>query len=176
MHMIKKDFNQKPSIRWSLGTAYDLFASLHVLHHPERFGLRPAWAAGVRSRLSVLQRSILEDSRPSGRNGRRYDRLRRCFLRGGGCGIGVGKRSFWCGTVWVGVSHTSRWGQRCWRNIQACPEIPGDWKINRKKQKKRAKKSSFRTGKVCFSYLKAKTFSDQEILPLMKDKAKIIES
>jgi DNA-binding transcriptional ArsR family regulator len=60
--MNKKDFTQKPSIRWSLGTSYDLFASLHVLHHPERFGLRPAWAAGVRSRLSVPQRSILEDS------------------------------------------------------------------------------------------------------------------
>ena len=60
--MLKKEFSQKPSIRWSLGTAYDLFASLHVLHHPERFGLRPAWAAGVRSRLSAPQRSILEDA------------------------------------------------------------------------------------------------------------------
>jgi DNA-binding transcriptional ArsR family regulator len=60
--MTTKEFSQKPSIRWSLGTSYDLFASLHVLHHPERFGLRAAWAAGVRSRLSVAQRSILEDS------------------------------------------------------------------------------------------------------------------
>ncbi|NJD60138.1 MAG: hypothetical protein C3F13_17760 [Anaerolineales bacterium] len=60
--MNKMEFNQKPSIRWSLGTSYDLFASLHVLHHPDRFGLRPAWAAGVRSRLSAPQRSILEDS------------------------------------------------------------------------------------------------------------------
>jgi DNA-binding transcriptional ArsR family regulator len=53
---------QRPSIKWSEGTAYDLFASLHVLHHPERFGLRPSWAAGVRSRLPASQRTILEDS------------------------------------------------------------------------------------------------------------------
>lgn len=45
-----------------MGTSYDLFASLHVLHHPEKFGLRPSWAAGVRSRLTALQRTILEDS------------------------------------------------------------------------------------------------------------------
>jgi DNA-binding transcriptional ArsR family regulator len=53
---------QKPLVRWSLGTAYDLFASLHVLHHPERFGLRLSWAAGVRSRLTPSQRSVLEES------------------------------------------------------------------------------------------------------------------
>jgi DNA-binding transcriptional ArsR family regulator len=54
--------NQKPLVRWSLGTGFDLFASLHVLHHPERFGLRGSWAAGVRSRLTPPQRSILEDA------------------------------------------------------------------------------------------------------------------
>ena len=54
--------HQKPIVRWSLGTAYDLFASLHVLHHPERFGLRGSWAAGVRSRLAPSQRCILEDA------------------------------------------------------------------------------------------------------------------
>ncbi len=54
--------NQKPLVRWSLGTAYDLFASLHVLHHPEKFGLRGSWAAGVRSRLTAFQRSTLEES------------------------------------------------------------------------------------------------------------------
>src|SRR5512136_2140146 len=53
---------KKPIVRWSLGTAYDLFASLHVLHHPERFGLRLSWAAGVRSRLTLSQRSTLEES------------------------------------------------------------------------------------------------------------------
>jgi DNA-binding transcriptional ArsR family regulator len=45
---------------WSNGTAYDLFASLMVLHDPERFGVRPSWAAGVRSRLSIPQRQVLE--------------------------------------------------------------------------------------------------------------------
>lgn len=47
-------------LAWDIGTAYDLFASLHVLHHPDRFGLRPSWAAGVRSRLSPADRQILE--------------------------------------------------------------------------------------------------------------------
>jgi DNA-binding transcriptional ArsR family regulator len=54
--------NQKPLVRWSLGTAYDLFASLHVLHYPEKFGLRGSWAAGVRSRLSASQRNTLEQA------------------------------------------------------------------------------------------------------------------
>ena len=54
--------NQKPLILWDWGTAYDLFASLHVLHEPEQFGLRGSWAAGVRSRLTAAQRSILEDA------------------------------------------------------------------------------------------------------------------
>ena len=52
----------KPIIHWDWGTAYDLFASLHVLHHPEKFGLRGSWAAGVRSRLTAPQRTILEDA------------------------------------------------------------------------------------------------------------------
>jgi DNA-binding transcriptional ArsR family regulator len=54
--------NQKPFIHWDWGTAYDLFASLHVLHHPEKFGLRGSWAAGVRSRLTATQRTTLEDA------------------------------------------------------------------------------------------------------------------
>lgn len=49
-----------PVISWDIGTAYDLFISLYVLHHPERFGLRPPWAAGVRSRLSSEERQTLE--------------------------------------------------------------------------------------------------------------------
>jgi DNA-binding transcriptional ArsR family regulator len=51
-----------PNIIWDYGTAFDLFASLHVLHHPENFGLRPSWAAGVRSRLTGQQRNILEEA------------------------------------------------------------------------------------------------------------------
>jgi DNA-binding transcriptional ArsR family regulator len=52
----------KPTILWDTGTAYDLFASLMVLHHPDRFGLRASWAAGVRSRLPAPHRQVLEDA------------------------------------------------------------------------------------------------------------------
>ena len=49
-----------PRISWDLGTAYDLFMSLAVLHEPDRYGLRASWAAGVRSRLSSAERRTLE--------------------------------------------------------------------------------------------------------------------
>jgi DNA-binding transcriptional ArsR family regulator len=49
-----------PQIIWDIGTAYDLFASLEVLHFPAKFGLRGAWAAGVRSRLSQEEREFFE--------------------------------------------------------------------------------------------------------------------
>ncbi|MGD2155313.1 MAG: metalloregulator ArsR/SmtB family transcription factor [Anaerolineales bacterium] len=49
-----------PKITWEWGTAYDLFASLHVLHEPDSFGLRASWAAGVRSRLPSEERELLE--------------------------------------------------------------------------------------------------------------------
>lgn len=51
----------QPTLTWDIGTAYDFFISLEVLHEPERYGLRPSWAAGVRSRLSAEERKILED-------------------------------------------------------------------------------------------------------------------
>lgn len=54
--------NQTPDLRWDCGTAYELFLSLHVLHHPKRFGLSPAWAAGVRSRLPAEARQTLEEA------------------------------------------------------------------------------------------------------------------
>jgi DNA-binding transcriptional ArsR family regulator len=47
-------------LSWKSGTGFDLFVSLHVLHEPKRFGLRPAWAAGVRSRLCAQDRETLE--------------------------------------------------------------------------------------------------------------------
>jgi DNA-binding transcriptional ArsR family regulator len=50
------------SIEWEFGTAYDFFFSLHVLNSPEDFSLRGSWAAGVRSRLSPVDRNILEDA------------------------------------------------------------------------------------------------------------------
>src|SRR5659263_152046 len=45
---------------WDNGTTYDLFVSLNVLNRPTGFGLRPSWAAGVRSRLPIAQRQFLE--------------------------------------------------------------------------------------------------------------------
>ena len=58
------EFQNKPlpRINWDLGAAYDLFISLAVLHQPDRFGLRPSWAAGVRSRLAVEDRKTLEQA------------------------------------------------------------------------------------------------------------------
>lgn len=51
-----------PKLSWELGTAYDMMMSLEVLHHPENFGLRASWAAGVRSRVPAGERGVLEDS------------------------------------------------------------------------------------------------------------------
>lgn len=50
------------TLHWEFGSAYDFFISIFVIHHPERFGLRPAWAAGVRSRLSHEDREFLDQS------------------------------------------------------------------------------------------------------------------
>jgi DNA-binding transcriptional ArsR family regulator len=47
-------------LQWDLGTAYDLFVSLEVLHEPAEFGVRGAWAAGVRARLPARERETLE--------------------------------------------------------------------------------------------------------------------
>jgi DNA-binding transcriptional ArsR family regulator len=49
-----------PKLFWEIGTAYDLFASQYVLHRPARFGLRGAWARGVRSRLAPKERQMME--------------------------------------------------------------------------------------------------------------------
>ena len=51
-------------ITWAVGTAYDLFASLFVLHNAETTGLRRAWAAGVRNRLAVPHRELLQELVP----------------------------------------------------------------------------------------------------------------
>lgn len=50
-----------PQLSWDVGTAYDLFVSLSVLHEPAAFGLRAAWAAGMRSRLPSEERETLEE-------------------------------------------------------------------------------------------------------------------
>ena len=48
------------NLKWEIGTAYDMFVSLLVLHFPADFGLRAAWAAGMRSRLPSEERETLE--------------------------------------------------------------------------------------------------------------------
>ena len=53
---------EKPQVIWERGSAYDLFVSLLVIHQPDDFGLRPSWAAGVRSRLPLPHRETLEQS------------------------------------------------------------------------------------------------------------------
>ena len=53
---------KQPYVVWDKGSAYDLFASLYILHRPDQFGLRPSWAAGVRSRLPMHLRDALERS------------------------------------------------------------------------------------------------------------------
>lgn len=40
-----------------------MFMSLDVLHHPDEFGLRGAWAAGVRSRVPAPERETLQQAR-----------------------------------------------------------------------------------------------------------------
>ena len=50
-----------PAVSWDIGTAYDFFMSIEVLHHPDDFGLRASWAAGVRSRLPNDERKLLEE-------------------------------------------------------------------------------------------------------------------
>lgn len=53
-----------PSIVWDFGTAYELFISLQVLHEPDYFGIRPSYAAGVRSRIPAAERKLLEEMYP----------------------------------------------------------------------------------------------------------------
>jgi DNA-binding transcriptional ArsR family regulator len=55
---------KRTTLIWDIGTAYELFVSLHVLHEPEFYGLRPAWAAGIRSRISLPERTFLEEVVP----------------------------------------------------------------------------------------------------------------
>lgn len=56
--------NNVPEIQWDFGTAYELFVSLHVLHEPDYYGVRPSYAAGVRSRIPAAERKLLEEVYP----------------------------------------------------------------------------------------------------------------
>ena len=49
------------TLSFDSGTAYELFVSLHVLHEPERYDLRPSWAAKIRSRIPTAERTFLEE-------------------------------------------------------------------------------------------------------------------
>lgn len=53
-----------PTLHWDWGTAYEFFVSLHVLQSPDMYGLRPSWAAGVRSRIPAAERKFLEEVLP----------------------------------------------------------------------------------------------------------------
>ncbi len=52
------------ALLWDWGTAYELFVSLNVLNKPEHHGLRPSWAAGIRSRIPPTERKFLEEMMP----------------------------------------------------------------------------------------------------------------
>jgi DNA-binding transcriptional ArsR family regulator len=53
-----------PRLSWDIGTAYELFVSLTVLHAPENYGIRASWAAGIRSRIPTAERKLLEETLP----------------------------------------------------------------------------------------------------------------
>jgi len=48
-----------PVLTWDIGTAYDFFLSLWVLHQPAMFNVRGAWTAGMRARLASEARDTL---------------------------------------------------------------------------------------------------------------------
>lgn len=62
--MTKIELTQQATISWDIGTAYEFFLSLHVLHSPEHYGIRASWAAGVRSRIPPVERKFLEEVMP----------------------------------------------------------------------------------------------------------------
>jgi DNA-binding transcriptional ArsR family regulator len=49
-------------ISWDIGTAYDFFISHAVLKEPKKFGIRSAWASGMRARLQSEDRETLDTS------------------------------------------------------------------------------------------------------------------
>jgi DNA-binding transcriptional ArsR family regulator len=50
------------TLSWDVGTAYEFFVSLSVLHEPENYDLRPSWAAKIRSRIPMPERTFLEQT------------------------------------------------------------------------------------------------------------------
>lgn len=47
------------NLEWRVATAYDLFISLKTIYNPERYEIRPSWAAGIRSRLPSEEAAFL---------------------------------------------------------------------------------------------------------------------
>jgi DNA-binding transcriptional ArsR family regulator len=52
----------EPTLSWDVGTAYEFFVSLFVIHTPENYDLRPSWAAKIRSRIPTTERTFLEET------------------------------------------------------------------------------------------------------------------
>jgi len=52
----------EPTLSWDVGTAYEFFVSLFVIHEPESYDLRPSWAAKIRSRIPTTERTFLEET------------------------------------------------------------------------------------------------------------------
>lgn len=49
-------------LAWDVGTAYELFVSLHVLIQPEYYDLRASWASRFRARIPIAERTFLEET------------------------------------------------------------------------------------------------------------------
>jgi DNA-binding transcriptional ArsR family regulator len=60
----KQADNNEITLFWEIGTAYEFFLSLDVLHNPEYYGVRASWAAGIRSRIPAADRKFLEEIQP----------------------------------------------------------------------------------------------------------------
>jgi DNA-binding transcriptional ArsR family regulator len=50
---------ESAKITMDVGTAYDFFTSLYVLHEPKKFAVRGAWASGMLARLTAESRETL---------------------------------------------------------------------------------------------------------------------
>ncbi len=60
--MSESGSHSRTKIEWDWGTAYDFFISYMVLANPKQFGLRSAWASGMRARLQPANRDVLDTS------------------------------------------------------------------------------------------------------------------
>ena len=58
----KKQQPKQPVIEWDQGTAHDFFISYSVLKDPKKFGVRSAWASGMRARLQAEDKAILDEA------------------------------------------------------------------------------------------------------------------